>query len=411
MASDLTTVLHVVNTLEGGGMERTVLALLGKFSEPRLRHVVVTLRDAGSLAARVPADVSCIPLGARRRSLATPLALARLVRRFSPAIVHARGVGCWLDATLAGAVARPTASVLGFHGWERTEPFSLRHRLAARLALAASARFTSVSMSGADLLHRDLSIPHCRINVLPNGVDLDRFGKVDGDGRIKKRLELGIPPDALVVATVGSLTPIKRHDVLLAATSVLKPHVPNLIVLIVGDGPLRQQLERESHDAGLGPVVHFLGQREDVPAILAAADLYVCASDSEGMSNAILEALASGLPVIATAVGENASIVRDQVEGIVVAPGSPPALAEALRAVALDAKWCRRLSTAARLRATEFNIDRPAALYEHFYAGIREWRGDALIKRSAARRERIVKYRRLDSNQGPSAPQADALTN
>lgn len=386
-----TTVLHVVSTLESGGLERTLLALLARFREPTLRHVVVTLRQAGSLADRLPNHVPCVPLASRSRSLRTPCALARLIRNYSPAIVHARGIGCWFDATLAtaltgrrvavamrGARVKTYASngtpfryslMLGFHGWEKSEGLTLKHRMVARAALALNARFTSVSHAGAEWLHRQLAIPPARIHLLPNGVDLQRFSESTEDMRAETRAKLQVAADALVVTSVGSLTSMKRQDVLLAAASEVLPHCPGLVVLVVGDGRLRSQLEQQSAKLGMQSVVRFLGQREEIPAILAASDIYACTSDSEGMSNAILEALAAGLPIVATAVGDNSRLIRDRIEGLTIPPGAPAALAQAIRDLASDPALHRRMSAATRMRAADFSLHCCVARYEELYAG------------------------------------------
>lgn len=377
-------IVHVVHSLVGGGTERTLVSLLRAFDARRLRHAVVTLRNAGQLAAKLPDHVACRALAASGRSRSTWLALASVMREWGSAVIHARNAGCWFDATVAGFLTPRARLVLGFHGLQTTGPLNKRQRRVARVALCGGARFASVSKTGSRQLQAWARIPQNRINILPNGIDLGRFPASDSRSRRCVRDRLGLDADAFVVGTVGSLTPIKRQDVLIEACARVSRDLTNIHLLIVGDGPLRAPLAEQARIAGIANRTHFTGFSEDVPTLLQSMDAYVCSSASEGMSNALLEAMAAGLPIIATNVGDNSFLVRDEIEGRIVPANDPDEMGEALHELATGAGLRDRYAMAARARAADFPFDRMVHAYETYYEALVAAPGAAF--RSPARR-------------------------
>lgn len=360
-------VVHLVHSLEGGGTERTLVSLLRAFDPTRLRHVVVTLRSAGALAAQLPDHVACHALTVSGRSRWTGLRVARIVPRGRPAVIHARNTGCWFDAILARLWCRRARLVLGFHGLETAEPFSRRQRCLARWALAVGARFTSVSEAGRRQLREQANVPADRIQLLRNGVPMDAFEALGESIRSRTRAALQLDDTAFVVGIVGSLTPVKQHAGVIRAIAAAVEHVPHIALVIIGDGPLRALLEQQVRDEGIADRVRFAGRRDDVPALLAGLDAYVCNSASEGMNNALLEAMAAGLPVIATDVGDNALIVRNGTEGWIVGPDHPARIAALLTKLASAPGVRRQLGEAAKRRAREFDFSRTVRAYEAYY--------------------------------------------
>jgi glycosyltransferase involved in cell wall biosynthesis len=351
-------------------MERTLVSLLSRFRGGGLRHAVVTLRDAGTLSERLPAEVACFPIRAVGRSWSAGLELARVARVWNASVLHARGVGCWNDAILAGVLARRSRIVLGFHGLEASASFGVRHRRSAKWGLLLGARFASVSESGVRQLHNELHIPLDRIGVLRNGVCLESFTRRDPTTQRRLREELGLAEDAFVVGIVGSLTAVKRHDVLIDAAARVASNRSRIALLVVGEGPLRSRLERQARSAGIADRVRFAGRREDIAEVLSSIDLYVCSSASEGMSNALLEAMAAGLPIVTTDVGDNGLVLRDGIDGLVIEPGSAEALAGAIGTLISQPDALARLGTAARGRAGAFDLNRAAARYEAYYEAL-----------------------------------------
>lgn len=363
-------ILHLIHSLDGGGTERTLVSLLNRFDPTLLRHEVVTLRKAGSLARLLPDHVACRALNLAAGGRLAGLRLARIARMRETSVIHARNTGCWFDAILASAFAPRAALVLGFHGLDSDEPFSRRQRLLARLGLTVGARFASVSEAGREQLVHEARVPKERIDVLLNGVDLARFVPAEPPSRRNARKELGIDPTSFVVGTVGRLAAVKRHDLLIDAMRLAVREVPELVVLLIGDGPERASLTRLAQQADMRDRVVFTGSRDDIPQMLAAMDLYVCCSESEVMNNALLEALACSVPAVVTDVGNNKLIVRDGEAGIVIPRSAGTALTRAVISLASNTTGRRRMGQAARLRATSFDICHTVSAYEKWYRGL-----------------------------------------
>jgi glycosyltransferase involved in cell wall biosynthesis len=360
----------VVHSLEGGGTERVLVSLLRAFDHRTLRHVVITLRDAGSLAAQLPDEVACIALGALGRSRTSGFRLARICARLCPAIIHARNVCTWPDAVMARMLIPGAKLVLGFHGLESGGHFSRRDRCVARIARALGARFTSVSECGQRQMARELGLPLERIEHIPNGIDLSRFDAHATHTRRLVRESFGYLPNERVIGIAGSLTAVKGHDVLLSAVAAVAQTTPDIRLLMVGDGPLRGALEAAAGRLAIQKRVHFTGWREDIPTLLSAMDAYVCASHSEGMSNAVMEAMASGLPLVSTSVGDHPSVIRHGLDGLLVPPGDASALARALQTLFGSPDRAAAMGRSARARIEEFSFARTVAAYQRLYGDI-----------------------------------------
>jgi glycosyltransferase involved in cell wall biosynthesis len=204
------------------------------------------------------------------------------------------------------------------------------------------------------------------MGVIHNGVDTRRF-EPNGEARSATRKELGLPQDSFVVGTVGRLVPIKDHQTLLNAAALLIERGADVRVLLVGSGPERENLQRQATNALEGRVC-FVGDSSRVPQMLNAMDVFVLPSLKEGMSNTLLEAMASGLPVLATNVGGNPEIVENDVNGCLFTPGDAQWLASKLHLLAHSPALIHQLGTAARNRAIEsFSLSRMLETYRSFY--------------------------------------------
>lgn len=364
------TITHLIHSLEGGGTERMLLALLKRFDQIRFRHRVVTLREAGELTAELPDHVACRALRIRGVGRMGGVALGVEIRRSRPAILHARNIGSWADAIVARCISPSTRLVLGFHGLEHGGAFTASQVRKIRLGALVGARFCSVSEHGRRLLCDVPGVAPKFSSVLPNGVDLDRFAPVEGSLRWATREALGLARSSFVVGCVGSLTPVKGHITLIDAVAKVASSNRKIDLLLVGEGPSRDAIEAHALKCGIGPCVHLLGHRRDVASLLSAMDAYVCSSEFEGMSNALLEAMAAGLPLVVTDVGDNARLVRANLEGLVVDARSPDALASRLMMLADDPTMRQTFACAARRRAEQFSLDQSVRVYEDFYAAL-----------------------------------------
>lgn len=360
------TVAHVVHSLATGGLENGVVNLVNA-TERDLRHVVVCMTEEGALRPRLRPGVEVVALG--KRPGQDPRAFVRLVallRRMHPAIVHTRNWAA-VDAIPAARLAGVRVLVHGEHGREASDPDgrNRRRNRIRRLLAPLVKQFVTVSRDLERWLVEDVRLPGRKVVTIVNGVDLSRFGQGDRRG---VRSRLGLAPDATIVGTVGRLDPVKDHAGLLRAFAGLTAAHPDTVLLIAGDGPCRDALTRLTGALGLGERVKLLGDCRDVPGVLSALDLFVLPSIAEGMSNTILEAMASGLPVVATRVGGNPELVEEHVTGRLVPSRDPGSLAEAL-AVYLDDPHLRAVQgKAARQRATErFGLERMCEGYVDLY--------------------------------------------
>jgi glycosyltransferase involved in cell wall biosynthesis len=186
-----------------------------------------------------------------------------------------------------------------------------------------------------------------RFAVVPSGIDLAQFREAGARVR-RKPAGFDCPPDAIVIGSIGWLTPVKGHRVLLEAAASLRRQWPRLHVVIVGGGPLRDDLERMARRRGIAETVRFLGARTDVSDCLAGMDIYVQPSLNEGMGRALIEAMAAGRPVVASRVGGIPAVVEDRKTGLLVPPNDPEALARALDELLRKPDWAKELGAAAR---------------------------------------------------------------
>jgi glycosyltransferase involved in cell wall biosynthesis len=223
-----------------------------------------------------------------------------------------------------------------------------------RLAYRCATKVVANSPAARRMLEREGVAP-ASIAVIPNGVDLAAFARDKPASTVRRFI------------TVANLRAEKNHETLLAAAAALQRVYSDVEFQIVGDGPRRQQLEQLAHDRGLSRVT-FLGHREDVAALLAAADAFVLPSRSEAFPNGALEAMAAGLPVVASAVGGLLDLLEDGRTGLLVPPGDPEALAAALRSLIDAPERAAAIGRAARADVQQrYSFDRMVSSFEQLY--------------------------------------------
>jgi glycosyltransferase involved in cell wall biosynthesis len=256
------------------------------------------------------------------------------------------------------------------HGEHGTLQLRAHQRWLQRVGWSAADRVLSVSSVLAGRMAETTGFPLRRITTIRNGVNLGRFQPASREGA---RSMLNLPNDRPVVGTVGRLVPVKDQASLVDAVAELGRLGVGATLVIAGDGPEREALERRARERGVD--LRLLGYRPDVEQVLAALDVFVLSSVSEGLSNTILEAMASGTPVVATRVGGAEEMIEDGVSGILVPPSDAPAMAAALRRVLTTADGAAAMGAAARRRAEdEFTL---AGMMKQY---------DALYTQEAARR-------------------------
>ena len=355
--------LVLISGLRTGGAERVTVALLKRL----VAHGVpvaactVTARHDGPLAKELEeADVRRLDLGARR--LADPRALRRLIallRREAIDVVHAHGQ----DAAILAAAARvavPVPLVITRHVME--EPASTwREAARARVALRAFRRAdasVAVSAAAAGRLARLAGIGRSRIRVIVNGIELRDFAGLDRSAaRSALAAELGLGAEAPLALVPAVLRAGKGHEVLLDALPALRRAVPDVRLLFAGAGEREPELRRLA--IGHAEHVRFLGERVDVPRLLAACDIVVLPSFSEALPTVLMEAAAAGRAVVATRVGGTPEVVAAGSTGLLVPPGDSAALGQAAARLLRNPPLRETMGAAATRRATaQFGLDR-----------------------------------------------------
>ncbi len=329
-------VLHLIGSLKVGGAETVVTALLRSSDHDRFQYTILIL-DRGPLMD----ELSCAPVRVMIqpfRWLTMPLWLLKTVRCLRALridVVHTHLFGTDMLGRVAGRLARVPVIVSTYHApstWKqkRSGKYLLRKTLDALTANCLTDGLTAISDAVSTYQATTGQIRRDKLRVITNPVRCHRF-RSDADLRAAMRGELGVFEEERIVINVSSLAPIKGQAYLLRACPLLLDHPVRWRLLLVGDGPLRSELERGAQSLGITDRVFFLGQRRDVSDLLRASDVFVMSSLSEGVSMAILEAMAAALPIVATRVGGNVDLIEPGHTGMLVEPRDESALAGAIR--------------------------------------------------------------------------------
>jgi sugar transferase (PEP-CTERM/EpsH1 system associated) len=357
-------ILHVLLSLEPGGLENGVVNVVNRLDPTRFESSVCCLKRAGEFARRIE-DPRVVVHEMDWRGGNDPrlaLRLATLLRRTRPHVVHTRNAEPFFYGFAGAKLARVPALVHSEHGRafdDRPSRFVVQRWMSRH----TDAIFAVSGQLKADLV-RHVGLPDAAIEVLHNGVDLSRFDAPERS-RAALRRGWGVPDGTLVVGSVGRLAAVKNYGLLVraVASSGLDVHL-----VLAGEGPERATLTALAESLGIAARVHLLGHCNDVDQVLGALDVFVLPSFSEGMSNTLLEAMAAGLPPIASAVGGNGEIVRNGVDGRLFASDDEAGLAACLVALCRDDAQRSRLAAAARERVyAAFDIRRMIERYEQLY--------------------------------------------
>jgi len=358
-------VLQLIPTLDRSGAEKQMVMLSTGLPRDRFRVEAAALTRLGPLegelrAAGVPVTLIGKPLKI------DPFALARLTRFLRSGRFDV--VQTWVFAANAyGRVAARRAGVpvvitseMAVDEWKTRGHLAIDRRLARWCDKVVGNSHAVVDF------YRRAGLPAEKLAMIYSGVDAGEPHAADG---AEVRAGFGWPADAPLVLFAGRLVPQKGVGTLIDALDLLQHVRPGIRTLIVGDGPLRASLEEVAHAYRLDDRVRFLGHRDDVPRLLAAADLLVLPSLYEGLPNVVLEAMRAGKPVAATAAPGTTEVVVDGETGLLVPRNAPPALARAIRTLVDDPDLARRTGEAGRARAAaafgaDRMVERYAALYE-----------------------------------------------
>ena len=365
-------IVHLVQGLEIGGLEMMVVNLLERLDRSRYRLAVCCYDTFGSLAERLTGQGTRVDLIRRKPGvdLGYILKLARFLRLSGADILHLHNPTAFFYGTLAGKLARTPCIVYTEHG--RDFSSSRKVRLANCVLSTMVDKVVAVAEFGKNYLVAEEGVSPWRVVTIHNGIDGQRFGPHYDHNAV--RASLGLVGGQPVVGIVARLDPIKNHAGLLHAMQRVVAELPLAVLLIVGDGPLCGQMEALAGELGLGTAVRFLGARSDVPELLSAMDLFVLSSHSEGLSLTLVEASATGKPIVATDVGGNAEVVEHGVTGLIVPADDPEALSQAMLAILTDPVKARRMGEMGRMRfERDFTLDAMTRKYEELYASCTTW--------------------------------------
>jgi sugar transferase (PEP-CTERM/EpsH1 system associated) len=373
----LPLIAHIVHRFDVGGLENGMVNLLNRMPADRYRHAVICLDAFTDYRHRIRSgEVSFHALHKRPgKDLGLYLRLRRLLRELRPDIVHTRNLSA-LEGQLVAALAGVRARVHGEHGRDVFDLHgaSRKYNLLRRALRPLVGRYIAVSRDLADWLVATVGVAPGRVEQIYNGVDAERFHP-----RAEGFRAVGpagfFTGSEVVIGSVGRMAAVKDHLTLVRAFIELVTSNAGMRrrarLVIAGDGPVRAECHALLTQGGVESLAWLPGERDDVPELLRTFDVFALPSLGEGISNTILEAMATGLPVVATRVGGNPELVEEGVTGTLVPAGEPRALAEALRACVEDPALARRHGANARRRVEErFSIDTMVAGYLGVYDAV-----------------------------------------
>lgn len=365
---------HVVGRLSMGGLELEVIKLLNRLQQERYELTIIATEDMTPFArAWVAPGIELIALNkAPGMQWHIVAQIAEICRSRRVDILHSHNWTTFLYGVLGGMHARVPAIIHGEHGRE-TQSYapSWKQRFVCQWLARRCAYITAVSDDLIPLLITSWKVPAQKIVKMPIGIALPEFD-FHADRNAAKR-KLGLPENATVMgAIIGSFRPVKDLPTMLRAFRLVHEKNPRARLVLVGGGNL-QLAQEQAADCGLASEVLFLGERHDVAEILSACDLYLNSSLYEGMSNAILEAMAAGAVVVATNVGGTPAIVRDGETGLLTPPSAPENFAAAIARLIEDQPLRERLRQTARAfvereHAHENYVRAHEKIYEECYA-------------------------------------------
>jgi glycosyltransferase involved in cell wall biosynthesis len=359
-------VLHVMQV---AGAEVLVAETIRRL-RGEINPVILCLDSVGTLGERLRADGTEVVVIGRRPGLdhRAILHMASAIKERGIELVHAHQYTPFFYGALGARLSgRAPKVIFTEHGRHFPDVVGAKRRFVNRWVLDRLAdRVNGVCAFSVRALSDNDGFRHARIEVIPNGIDAARYGTALD--RRAARIRLCLDPDRRAIVHIARFHPVKDQTTLLRAFAALAASNAETDLVLVGDGPLRTELESLSCELGIAHRVHFLGIRDDVPEVLAAADVFVLSSLSEGASITLLEAMASSLPVVVTDVGGSPEIVRDTVDGLLTPRGDADAMARAIRRLLDDPSAASSMgrSGATRIRSV-YRLDTTVQRYFQMY--------------------------------------------
>jgi sugar transferase (PEP-CTERM/EpsH1 system associated) len=369
------SVAHVIFRLNIGGLENGLVNLVNRLPEQEFKHTIICIDTFTDFKERIHnKNVQVFAInkspGWDSRAL---VRIFRLLRKLKPDIVHTRNLAA-LDALLPALLARVRYRIHGEHGRDVNDLDGTNRKLQLlrKLHRPLVTRYISLSRELHSYLMEKIGVPPERVTQIYNGVDTEIFDASKNSLDRCEELDAYFGAGKVVIGTVGRLDTVKNQMYLVSAFQALLENQPSLTkkvrLAVVGDGPTMTSIERYVAKTGLKELVWLPGSRDDIPDILRSFDIFVLPSLAEGISNTILEAMASCLPVVASDVGGNRELIVEGITGHLVAATDPTALRDAIASYVHDDERCRKHGQAGRNRVVKsFSIDRMVEQYRSIY--------------------------------------------
>jgi sugar transferase (PEP-CTERM/EpsH1 system associated) len=362
-------IIHVLHRMGAGGTELALRRVVAGLDPDRFEHLICTVAPVPE--GELKGDVRLVSLERSGKKTGSLVAdLSRLFAREKPDIVHSRNWGA-IEAVIAARLTGVPRVIHSEHGRDihtmNGDPW--RRRVFRRFCYSLANEVFAVSRELREHYTRQLGLAQERMDVIPNGVDTGRF-HADAAARHRMRAQLGAGEHEIVLGTVGRLDPVKDHaTLLLAAEYVITAGMP-LRVVVVGDGPGREQLQAAiERSSSLRRRVTLAGESARPEDWLNSFDVFALTSLSEGMSNTVLEAMATGLPSLVTSVGANPDLIDENRNGFLVSPRDFRSLAARVQQLAADGDLRLAFGQHARQKVeTEFSLPRMLENYSRLYA-------------------------------------------
>ncbi len=368
-------IAHVVYRFDVGGLENGIVNLINNMPADQYRHAIISLTESSDFKQRIQnKDVQIIDLNKRPgHDIKYHWRLWKLFRELKPGIVHTRNIGPMetvVTAWLAGVAVR----IHGEHGWDMSDinGSNDKYRLFRRLLSPLIHRYIAMSTDIENYLIKKVGIAPDKVSQLYNGVDTISFCPSSDDGDHSVLPAGFFPEDGIIIGTVGRMSEVKNPLYLASAFAELIKAEPGLgkriRLIMVGGGELHQQVVEYLEKAGVLDKAWLPDSRDDVSALMRAMDIFVLPSHNEGISNTILEAMATGLPVVATNVGGNPELVVGKETGFLISATSQNELIRALETYIRDKNLRTAHGNAGRNRVEQhFSLARMVERYLQIY--------------------------------------------
>jgi len=370
-------ILHIIQSLGNGGCENMLLRTLPLLAD-EFEHRIVTLRELGELTPRFVEKGICVTaihhsgffdISGYRKLLAE-------TNRFNPETIitylfHADMIGrLFLQPTLSfRAKPRNPTPIIPFLRTTYNHPKYFIARLFEKITKRCVKQYLANSEAVKDFYVKKIGVQPEKITVIPSGVDTEYFDSILPDPNL--RASLGVAPHDFVIICVANFHVNKGHQYLLEAFESFFPKFHHIKLLLVGDGAERKKLEKQINSYQSKHAILFLGRRTDVPQLLKISDCFVFPTLFEGMSNALMEAMAAGLPVITTDIPENRELVSHKESGVLIPPRNSEKIADALRLLISDPILCSTLGSSAKnFIEKQYSLVSSSKKFSHFLSSL-----------------------------------------